>query len=44
MTRFRALVISGALMLGFGFGGCFDHGGDPCETAAAAGVVNPCQE
>jgi hypothetical protein len=39
MTRFRALVLAGALALSFNFVGCFDGGGDPCENAAAAGQM-----
>ena len=44
MTRFRALVISGVLVMGFTFGGCFDFGGgDDCQAqAAAAGDPHPC--
>ena len=37
MTRFRATVISLALVMGFTFGGCFDFGGgDDCGPSAAA--------
>ncbi len=46
MTRFRALVLAGALALSFNFVGCFDHGGNPCvkEVAMAegAGTTVPC--
>jgi hypothetical protein len=47
MTRFRALAVSGALLLGFSFNfvGCFDHG-DPCIEQAAGGgtgsTSDPC--
>lgn len=43
MTRFRAFVISGALLFGFAFNfaGCFEWE-EPCtESAAAAGVDGP---
>ena len=46
MTRFRVLVISGALLLGFTFNGCFDGGGEPCkhlQAAAAGGPSIPCE-
>lgn len=49
MTRFRALAVSGALLLGFGFNfaGCFDWG-DPCLEVSSAGgavsTIDPCEE
>ena len=42
--RFRALAVSGLLLLSFNFAGCFDWGGEPCDLEPKAQlVVEPCQ-